>query len=160
MRTVRGWAILKRDGEKGQLFGRPSQGFGGSMESLESNGLSVFATPRSAKRAMNSAMPSEGSAWRKVCLLIVIAESPEDLDVFRRGIGIPLLYVVIYGSSPDYVILGKYGVQTDRLFDAASPLFSGASPFEDLDEAVHAAHEAARQGDAPARVALWDANVR
>jgi hypothetical protein len=158
MRTIKGYVVVCETDDRLFLFGEVLSTRRSDRENLENNGLVPFSTLAEvsfvAAHFFDGRKDSVGEVANVGRIHLEIVENEGDLDALRRKRN--RSFVVIFNYRGEVVtLLGMYGATTRRIFDSGGYMGEKAKPFQDLEDALHLAREAARQGQSPAAVAFY-----
>ena len=158
MRTIKGYVVVCKTGDRVLLFGEVLNTGGGDSENFETNGLVPFSTPGEAHFVAEHFLKKRKDLARATVnvgrIHLEIAENRSDLQTLRETHEKP--FIVIFGYGEDHVqLIGEHAKGVDQVFDTGGFLTYKAGPFAEFAEALYLAEQATRQGQRQAAVAFF-----
>ena len=129
-----------------------------AYEAFNTNGLTPFDTPKQAQASVREISSKKGFGFTDVIIgkiRLLLAENPDDVTRLKGERGYIALMKTDYG---DWLLIGAFVEgKSLRMSSPGSPLrTNGLTPFLDIDEAIEAAEQAARQSETSATIAAFE----
>ena len=157
MKEIEGLVCVGRNEHVAVLYGKSINYGEQTYEAFNTNGLTPFDTPEQAQAAARE-ISATGFGFTDVIIgkiRLLLAENPDDVSQLKGEGGYIALMKTDYG---DWLLIGAFVEgKSLRMSSPGSPLrTNGLTPFLDIDEAIEAAEQAARQSETSATIASFE----
>lgn len=149
---------MERDERIAVLYGKSVHIKEQTFEAFNTNDLTPFDTPEQAQAAVREISSKIGFGITDVIIgkiRLLLAENPDDVTKLKGERGYIALMKMDYD---EWLLIGAFVEgKSLRMSSPGSPLrTNGLTPFLDIDEAIEAAEQAARQSETSATIASFE----
>ena len=157
MKEIEGLVCVGRNEHVAVLYGKSINYEEPTYEAFNTNGLTPFDTPEQAQAAARE-ISATGFGFTDVIIgkiRLLLAENPDDVSQLKGEGG----YIALMKTDfDDWLLIGAFVEgKSLRMSSPGSPLrTNGLTPFSDIDEAIEAAEQVARQAGTSATIASFE----
>src|SRR3989344_2458985 len=158
MKEIEGLVCVGRNEHVAVLYGKSINYEEPTYEAFDTNGLTPFDTPEQAQAAAREISSKKGFGFTDVIIgkiRLLLAENPDDVSQLKGEGG----YIALMKTDfDDWLLIGAFVEgKSLRMSSPGSPLrTNGLTPFLNIDEAIEAAEQAARQSETSATIAAFE----